>query len=370
MPDLSYSYQNIKRDLSDAISLVSQAEPTLISLVTVGGEPARATKHEWLEDVLEPEGDTLSAAVDASATSLSVADGTKFVEGMVLAFEGYDEIMKVTAVSGNTLTVVRGYGGTTPEAMAAGTEIKIVSRPRPEATDPGDDRTREPGVEWNQTEIFDYTVKVSKTAQAIKIYGIDNLINYQVNNALKILSRRMNNALIYGRRVQRAANEPGSMGGILQFVGQAGGNVFDAAGASLTSELLNDAIEEIVRKGGRPNVLLANTVQARKISAFNVANLQIERSDTTAGNVVYRFVNDLPMGIITTIVVDINFPKGKLAILDTSRIRVCPLEGRGMSDEDATPPGADYIGRRVLGEYTAEIKNAKEAHGLITNLAV
>lgn len=369
--DQSYDYQNLVRDLSDVLNTIIQQEPTLISLVQTGGDPATNTKHEWLEDTLSPGRDVLTAAVaDGTSTSLSVQTGTKFEEDMILAFEGYDELCYVTAVSGNTLTVTRGYGGTSSGAIANGTEVIIVSRPRPEGTDPGDDKGRQPDTEYNYTEIFDVTAKVSRTAQVVQQYGISNALDYQVQNHARNIARRMNNALIYGRRVQRTASVNGSMGGILQFVGQSGGNVLDAAGQALTADILNNAIEEVVRDGGRPNILIANTNQARKISGFNAANLQVQRADQTAGNVVYRFVNDLPMGIITQIVVDMNFPKNKVGILDTSRIRLVPLRNSALRDMDATPNGADYFARRILGEYTAEIKNAKEAHGLITNLAV
>ncbi len=369
--DRSYDYQNLVRDLSDVLNTVIQQEPTLISLVQTGGEPATNTKHEWLEDVLAPERDALAAAVsDGSTTSMTVNTGDKFAPGMVIAFEGYDELCLVSSISGNTLTVQRGYGGSSAGAIANGTEVLIVSRPRPEGTDPGDDKGRQPATEYNYTEIFDATAKVSRTAQVVRQYGIENALDYQVQNHARIIARRMNNALIYGRRVARTASVNGSMGGVLQFVGASGGNVMDAAGQDLTATILNDAIEQVVRDGGRPNILIANTNQARKISGFNASNLQVQREDQAAGNVVYRFVNDLPMGVITQIVVDMNFPKNKIGILDTTRIRLVPLKNSALSDEDATPKGADYFARRILGEYTAEIKNAKEAHGLITNLAV
>ncbi len=368
--DKSYDYQNLVRDLSDVLNTVIQQEPTLISLVQTGGQPATNTKHEWMEDVLSPERDSLAAAVaDGSATTMTVDHGTKFDADMLITFEGYDEVCLVQSVSGNELAVQRGYGGSGSAAISNGTEVIIISRPRPEGTDPGDDQGREPDTEYNCTEIFDATAKVSRTAQVVRQYGIENALDYQVQNHARIIARRMNNALIYGRRVQRTSSVNGSMGGVLQFVGASGGNVVDAAAAALSATILNNAIEQVVRDGGRPNILIANTNQARKISGFNTANLQVQRADQTAGNVVYRFVNDLPMGIITQIVVDMNFPKTKVGILDTSRISLVPLTGSALSDEDATPNGADYFARRILGEYTAEIKNAKEAHGLITNLA-
>lgn len=369
----SYDLKEVKRDLTDIVTTIMQQQPTLISLIPHAAPPqyARSSKHGWLEDVMSAEVDVLTADATADATTLSVADGTKFRVGMVLVFEGHDEMVKVTGISGNTLTVVRGYAGTTAEALSSGTEVKIVARPQNEGTLPGDDTSAKlPGVEWNQTQIFDYTAKVTRTALNTSHYGIDNLITYKVKEGLQIITRRMNNACIYGRRVQREeGSEPGMMGGILYFLKQDGGNVVNAAGADLSQKLLNDAIEKIALDGGTPNVLVCNTTQARKISAFNVNNIIVQREDQTAGNFVARFVSDLPAGIITTIVVDTNFPKDKIAILDTSRLKLVPLAGSTLSDFDATPPGADFIARRILGEYTLEVKNAKQAHGLIEGLA-
>ncbi|CAK0766069.1 Phage protein [Gammaproteobacteria bacterium] len=366
--DKSYSYQNTPRDLSVVLDTIVAADPSLISIVGRNGL-AHNTKHEWLQDKLSPETDALAAAVAANdATSLTVVNGAAFSAGMVIAFEGYDEVMRVSAVSTNTLTVSRGYGGTTAlAAIANGTEIKIISRPRAEGTSAGDDPGRQPTSDYNYTEIFDYTASLSKTANAVGSLGIDNLLDYQVANGSRMITRRMNNALIYGRRVERSANADGSMGGILQFVGGTTGVAVDGNAADLTAAMVNGAIESIVRRGGRPNTILCNTNQARKISGFN-NNLQVQRADQTTGNAVYQFLNDLPMGVISRIVVDINFPKKKLAILDSTRIDLIPLKGRALNDVDATPAGADYVARRLLGEYTAEIKNGDSAHGMINNL--
>jgi len=369
--DKSYTLKNVVRDLSDILELVVARHPTLISLIPQAGnnQEATNTKHEWLEDTLEPEASVLTQDVSATATTINVADGSIFQPEMVITVEGSDEVMKVTAVSGNTLTVTRGWGGTTAEAHSANSEVKIISRPAEEGSDPGDDPGKYPTTEWNQTEIFDYTAKISTTAQAVKQHGIDNALNYRVRQAVERITRRMNNAIIFGRRVPRSTSERGTMGGILYFLKQNGGNVVNAAGSDLTQKLLNDTIEKIYLKGGSPNVLVCNTTQARKISAFNTNNIVIQREDQTAGNFVARFVADLPAGVITTIVVDPNFPKDKIAILDTSRLKLVPLRGQKLKDVDATIPGALYVARRVYGEYTLEVRNAKQAHGLLENLA-
>jgi hypothetical protein len=49
-------------------------------------------------------------------TNISVSDGTKFSVGDIIRYETYAELLQVTAINGNTLTVTRGYGGTAKRA--------------------------------------------------------------------------------------------------------------------------------------------------------------------------------------------------------------------------------------------------------------
>jgi hypothetical protein len=78
---------------------------------------------------------TLAASISASDTTIAVVDASKLP---VLATGDYTyitidtdtasptlEILKVTAVSGNTLTVVRGQDGTTASSFAAGTKVEL-----------------------------------------------------------------------------------------------------------------------------------------------------------------------------------------------------------------------------------------------------
>ena len=372
--DYSYSYQNTVRDLSDEFAAIVQAAPVLLSLISFG-TPATNTKHEWLEDVLAPAQDVTTATTPASGagdTTIAVATGSKFAAGQILAVDGSDELIKVASVAGNSLTVERGYGSSTPEAIASGAIVRIVARPKLQGTDPGDDKTQEPSVEFNYTQIIDRTAKISKTAQAVKMYGIDDALNYQVQVQLDQAMRELNTSIIYGRKVAPSAGVPSMMGGLLQFLSQSGGNVTDAASAAITDVILNNAIEQIAIDGGKPVTLLCNTNQARKITGLNrsASNYTVTQDSKQVGNVVYQFVNDLPMGMVQSIVVDINMPKDTIAILDPSRLKLVPLQGRAFQDEDARLPGADYWARRVLGEYTLEVKNAKLAHGIVKNLAV
>jgi hypothetical protein len=54
--------------------------------------------------------------------------------------------------------------------------------------------------------------------------------------------------------------------------------------------------------------------------------------------------------------------------LDTGRIAWVPMANRTFFDVDATEPGFDWVQRRILGEYTLEVKNADTAHAMLINL--
>ena len=156
------------------------------------------------------------------------------------------------------------------------------------------------------------------------------------------------------------------MGGILQFVT----NKINAAGQALSQKIINDGIETIFSNGGAPTALVCNTNQARRIAAFYANQLLVLRGDETSGSSVQRFQSDLPSGVITTIVVEPNFPRTKVGILDMNKIYLEFMQGRGLMEKDATLPAADAISRRLLCEATLEVLNGDAAHALIENLAV
>jgi len=75
---------------------------------------------------------TLSAGIDATQLTFNVADGTKFPtlggsDHMYLSIIGgsYTEIVKVTGVSTNTLTVVRGQDSTTGTIALTGNRVEL-----------------------------------------------------------------------------------------------------------------------------------------------------------------------------------------------------------------------------------------------------
>jgi len=110
----------LSEDVSDLIGIISPYETPLLDAL---GDPLRAatsTHHEWLEDELLPNKDSIddgSISVPNADTDFDVANGSRFQVGDQIQIEGSAELMLVTNVSSDTLTVVRGYAGTTAEDL-------------------------------------------------------------------------------------------------------------------------------------------------------------------------------------------------------------------------------------------------------------
>lgn len=278
-------------------------------------------------------------------------------------------LAKVTAVTNATTIAISVYWGSTDENLLSGAIITLVSRPQLEATSPNPTAGYEPTSEYNYTQIFDRTAKVSKTQQAVDNYLISDAMDYQVERKLFELTYEWANTLYNQARVQRTASEPGTMWGIMRFLKNAAGNSVDAASSAISQTIMNNAFELFHNNGGmNVSLIVCHPVQARKISAFNTTgnNPQVRREDTTTGSYVTTYVSD--QGDIVQILADRNFDKDKIALLDMTRIQVVPL--RPFQDSNAANNGDDFEARRILGEYTLEVRNAANCHTYIYGLTV
>jgi len=382
----SYEYQNTVRSVQEQFDQLRKSYPVFVSMIPLVGV-ANATKEEWLNDSLAPVSSDVIAISAIASTLIRLTSTAGIQVGSILRFTSAlgatkSVQVKVAAVVDSTdLTVVRPYGGTTDVALAVGDIMVLSSTPRNEKSKPTSENGQEPDVDYNYTEIFDAVAEISRTAQAVRKHGLEDALDYQVANKMVEIMYRMNSSAIYGRRVQRTVSENGTMGGILQYLTQAGGNI-ETTGGALSSTILNNMLQLIFSDGGFSNnyAILCADNQARKISAFNTAgtNPIVQKPYVQNGNqgsfggYISTFIGDLPVqsGFTANVVVDPNFPRDQVAIIDMNRLELAPIQGSSLFDMDATEPGFDGFRRRILGEYTMRVKNAKEAHAIATGLSL
>lgn len=366
----SYSFQNKKRDLSDILSTVIKDEPRFISNFKPV-ENATQQKHEWLEDQIAGRSVTASTVTEAGVVTPADSSFSGIKIGTLLVVRNDSALFRVTALDDATFTVAlvaaNGSQKTMPED---GDVLNIVSTPVAEGSNPGDgDETGITGAsEYNCCQIFRKDIILSGTALAINVFGsADNQLNRQTAFALGELARDLNRVALFGRRVEATATTRGEAGGLYFFGTRSNSPAIDALTTKLDSTLVNDAAQAVMGAGGDPTQILCSPGQARVLSCEYKNQLQILRSDDRRGAYVAVVVNEIN-GRGMTIMADPDVPDTDAWVLDTAGFGLSSLNGRAITDTDATPKGFDGIKRMALGELTFVFRNAAQRICRISNL--
>lgn len=369
----------LMEDVSDLISLVSPYETPLLDHL---GDPKRAansTIHEWLEDELLPNTDTLNQTTFSpnatDATSLTVANGTRFQVGDQVRPGNSSEVMFVTGVAGNVLTVVRGYGGTTKFALTNALTLTILGNAALEGDDMPSVRTTNRSRKRNYTQIFTAGVQVSGSMLAAKGYGVTDEMEYQKQERLRELLRDLENSVING--VAPAATQQGSattrrtMNGIVrqistnQFTPGAGGiPVGGGGGGELTEDVLNAALRLVWEKSSaRVDTIVAGGAQKRRINSFIGQKRSYVPEDNSYRELVNIYESDYG---VARVILSRWLAPDSILLLDSSRIEVMPMQGRSFFFKPLAPSG-DRESGQVVGEYTLEFRN-ESAHAVVRGL--
>jgi len=365
----------LAEDVSDLIGLISPYETPLLDALGDPMREATSTHHEWLEDELLPNKDAINDSTytdPAADTQFVVDNGSRFRVGDQIQVESSEELMLVTAISTNTLTVVRGYAGTTPEALADNKVINILGNAALEGADKPDVRFTNRVRCGNYTQIFTAAVEVSGTDMAASHLGLADEMDYQKQERLRELLRDLENSVMNGG--QPAGNPEGSgsvrrsIKGIIKHLST---NVFHTGDSGFPSgtDLDEAKINYVLRKvwengGGNVDLIVVGGFQKRKINAFCADSRTYAAGDTTFTNMISVYESDFGVcRIVTTRWV----PQDAALLLDSSRIGVLPLAGRSFHFKPLASSG-DYECGELIGEYTLELRN-QAAHGLIRDLS-
>ncbi|MCC6464884.1 MAG: DUF5309 family protein [Planctomycetes bacterium] len=359
-------------DVSDLVGLISPFDTPLLDALGSPRYAAKSTRHEWFEDRLNPNFSQVNngAGYSSGATSIVVDDGAVFRAGDLLQPQGSDEVAQVTAVAGNTLTVTRGYGGSTAEALTDNQQLTVIGRAALEGEDAPAPAFRSRLRRENYTQIFTEAVSISGSMDAVGLHAVEREFDYQVIQRLRELLRTLEQTVICGFKA--SANPQGgaavrrTMGGLLQFISGSEAVIADAAGAALDEPTLNAALRQCWEKGGRPNAIVCNGFQKRKISTFIQSSRRYEPETTALRNLVDVYESDFG---VQRVVLSRWVPADKVLLLDLDKIQVLPLQGRSFFVKPLAESG-DFKKAQIIGEYTLEVLNGGDGgHGLLTNLA-
>jgi hypothetical protein len=364
----------LAEDVADLVGVVSPHDAPLLDMLGDPLHEATSPRHEWLEDALLPNKDAIDddTWVDPDVdTTFNVDHGSRFRVGDQIQVAGSEELMFVTAVNGNALTVVRGYAGTNAEDLVDNQILTILGNAALEGADKPNARFTNRLRCANYAQIFTAAVEVSGSDLAARQLGLADEMENQKAARLKELMRDLENTVINGG--QAATDPQGSdtvrrtMKGIIQHLST---NIFRTgdsgfpAGTDLDEAKINYALRQIwENSSAQVDLIVVGGFQKRKINAFCSDSRRYAPTDTTFRDHLSEYESDFGLcRIVTTRWM----PHDVVLLLDSSRISVLPLAGRSFHFKPLASVG-DYECGELIGEYTLELRN-EAAHGIIRGL--
>jgi len=367
--------------IAEAFEIARSNRTGILSVVNMS-DPMQAYdgyKMGWLDMRVDATSSATTGAAAAAVTTIPVVDGSKFRSGMLLSPAGSEEVVLVESVTGNNLTVARGFGGTVAADIASGDVLTIDSVAREENSLAETDGIYQPENVENFFQTMDTAVEMSRRSLATLQYGDTNDLNFQVQERIRQLVIQMDRALVRGRKATAtiSGKERTFTGGLRYFLDQAGAISVDHAAGTLSLDAINDLNAEIVTRGGFANTIAVGIPLARKLNALVGANYSSQRLSDWSNDqgAVNRLPTDLPLiGAVNQIVIDTNLADDELVIFDAGMISVKPMaqnnagETGAWQTKDATAPGQDGQKVRVLGDFAMEIRNSKTHMARLRNI--
>ena len=353
----------VREDIVDEIMLLNPYQIPLISALGITGGEVISTKHEWFEDQLFDTKSVTTAAALIDAVAIVVASTEAFRTDQVVKIG--DELILITAINTTTktLTVTRGYGSTTTSAIASGATVEVMFVLGEEGADARESRYKPRITIDNCTQIFDDSVRVTGTAEAVQQYAMDDLYESEKQKKQLELALQLEKAIINGIKYN-AEGTTRMMKGIRSFIAT---NVTDANSAALTIDMINDAAQAIYqiggfKEGGQYNILVP-AKQKRVLSKLLADKIALTRQDTTRGQIVNNIITDFGEFGVT---LSDNLKSDEIILTDMNRMKIMPLRTRGFGHTYLGKKG-DYTEGMIVGEYTLEFRQEK-AHARIKGL--
>ena len=269
-------------DMDDRIAeLEPNAAPLVVLLKKLKRVQAIAPKVEWLEQVLMPRYDQLSAALTGTAvTSLPVANSSFYRVGDVLRETATGEAMEVTGVSAGVLGVNRGIGGVPAATGASGDEIFIVSNVNVEGASLRTIKTTQLNNLSNFCQIVRTPLGMTGTEAATKLYGGPDRDRLRAAAGIEHM-RDWEQICFFGAKKEDTTTTGAPKrfaGGAVEYIST---NVTTAVG-TLTEAAFITFLRSGFRYGSERTILFASPLVVGAIEGFARNNIRVSGSEDHA----------------------------------------------------------------------------------------
>jgi Family of unknown function (DUF5309) len=314
-------------------------------------------KHEWLEEGLDYQVITATAA--SAAASLTVTVGTTDI----LAVRPRDvwrkqngnvhvmfEVASVNTGAGTFALVARPGFGTTDEAIATNDKLELIAQVPLEGDDPQEVRGTDITRNDNYTEIFQEKISASTTEQLIAKYGPRDVMDHEAFKKFRELNIRMERALMFGRKWKSADSRQRLMGGFEYFLAP----TYVTSGTKATDgvkKILRNAQKEAYRLGGAPKLLVCSESIKAEFDDLDSQLIRIEQGDNVVGTERTFFRSSYGR---VELLMSRYLPPTDSYLLDERYVKVRSL--RPFVYEPLAKTG-DSENAQIVGEHTLQLKN-------------
>ncbi|PLR84656.1 hypothetical protein CVD25_01075 [Bacillus canaveralius] len=369
---LNVQQAKMKIDMSEKIALLQpEATPfiTFMKRAKNKTEAANNPKFSWLEDDLGARWDAINNAAGyaAGVTDIIVDNGDYFSVGDLVKVPRTGEVLAVTAVNVNTLTVVRGYGVTAAAAIVDNDPIVIIGNANQEGSGTREIKTTNEIEVFNYTQIFKTPFGVTNTQNASANYGMKDLAYQQKKKGTEHMMDMSRSFLFGEKKLDTSGNKPKrTTGGLLSFLTA---NRYDAGGALTQSEFDQNIAEVVFKYGSSEKLMLASARLLSVINGWAMGKLQIEQGEKTFGLSVVKYVT--PFGTLNLV----HEPLFEGAVygsygmvLDPENFKYRPLKGRDTKLEtNIQANDEDLREDQYITEAGLEVRLPK-THAVITGV--
>lgn len=363
-------------DISPVLLAALMNDTGVLGLLPVG-TPATDTTHYWNKIALNSG--TITVDGTGYATTTDVAPSFVSTAGVrvgailvnLTAGDTQDVLEKcyVSAVTdATTLAVTRSYGGTTASTFTfkASTVVNIMALPLNEGSDIQADSTTVPGVTSNYTQILERSITITRNQMKRPMAAIADMLVQSIHNRTMEIKRELELSVIHGVANNTAGAgtdaQVRTMNGLLSSITQTS----VIATTTLTYAIVNSFVKSIVDAGAADDIsrlaLVAPTPVRQTISAFDSSNRRLVESDRRQGYFVEQIVSDL--GVVLDVATSNylgNSTPTRIAVVDCGRASLHPFQDDSFKIM-AAQDWVDGVKRRILGEWTLEVRNPDAAH--------
>ncbi len=321
-----------------------------------------------------------------SGTTIVVSDATGLEEGAIIrnasratpiGTYGADETMEVTAISTNTLTVVRDVGrqnsGTGSAVHALADTFEVVFTPKEEGSSMGDNKYQDVSLVGNYTNIIDFSIMVTGSQAASKRIVASDSLATQIDNQVRDIARQIEKMFFYS-----ALNNGANAGsdsyvrrtkGFQNYVAASGGNI-DYSTKDVTEDALNALIQTYLTNDNDdsdPLVICSHPFNIGKIIDFGSDKVRIGQAETVWGRTLKTWMSK--WGIEIPLVISNNVSKSDLFVVNLKKAGIAEFrpwkQGKLTFDDDLV----DSDRYRHLCEIGVKVVDGLKSHAAMGYLS-